>query len=169
MAQAHGTGLAQAWHRLMAQANGTGKGKTKTKTRAKVKAKKQSPTKKTKNATCAKREGILHETAGHEFTKTKQQTRWKVQKWMPMQQKHVFTIESTVKYVRLSQSGCERHDDGLVMIGCGASVIVCSKWFGESVLKKPDGSVRLRGADGRTLQDYGRRQTWLRIGNHLKR
>ena len=40
------------------------------------------------------------------------------------------------------------------------------KWFGESILQESDGSVQLRGADGRTLQDYGRRQMWLKIGKH---
>ena len=54
------------------------------------------------------------------------------------------------------------------MIDSGVCVNVCSKWFGESALERSDGSVRLRGADGRTLQDYGQRQLWLRIGNHRK-
>ena len=81
----------------------------------------------------------------------------------------VFTIENRVKDVTLSQSGCESLKDGLVMFDSGASVNVCSKWFEESALEQPDGSVRLRGADGRTLQDYGKRQIWLRIGNRLKR
>ena len=62
----------------------------------------------------------------------------------------VHDCDNIVKYVSLSQSGCEGHEDGLVMIDSGASVNVCSKWYGESVLEKSDGSVRLRGADGRT-------------------
>ena len=61
----------------------------------------------------------------------------------------VFAIENVVKDFSLSQRVCEVHEDGLV-----ASVNVCPKWFGESVLEKSDGSVQLRGADGRTLQDY---------------
>ena len=36
----------------------------------------------------------------------------------------VFTIENVVKDVSLSQSGCEGHEDGLVMIDSGASVNV---------------------------------------------
>ena len=80
----------------------------------------------------------------------------------------VFTIENAVEDVCLSQSVCESHEDGLVMIDSGASVNVCSMWFGESAPEKSDLSVRLQGADGRTLQDYGQRQIWLRIGNHLK-
>ena len=76
----------------------------------------------------------------------------------------VFTIKNIVKDVKLSQSVCESHEDGAVMIDNGASVNLCSKWFGKSGLEKSDGSVRHRGADGRTLQD----QIWLRIGNHLK-
>ena len=81
----------------------------------------------------------------------------------------VFAIENVVKDVSLSQSGCEVSEDGLVMIVSGASVNVCPKWFGKSTLQKSDGSVLLRGADGRTLQDYGKRQIWLKIGNNLKR
>ena len=50
----------------------------------------------------------------------------------------VFTIENIVKDVSLSQSGCEGHEDGLVMIDSGASVNVCRKWFGESVFEKSD-------------------------------
>ena len=41
----------------------------------------------------------------------------------------VFTIEN--KDVGLSPSGCEVHEDGLVMIDSGASDHVCPKWFGE--------------------------------------
>ena len=80
----------------------------------------------------------------------------------------VFAIENVVKDVSLSQSGCEVSEDGLVMIDSGASVIVCPKWFGKSTLQKSDGSVLLRGADGMTLKDYGKRQIWLKIGHNLK-
>ena len=80
----------------------------------------------------------------------------------------VLAIENVVKDVSLSQSGREVHEDGLVMIDSGASVNVCPKWFGESVLEESDGSVQLRGADGRTLQDYGKRQIWLKIGHRLR-
>ena len=86
-----------------------------------------------------------------------------------MQEKSLcFTIENVVKDVSLSQIGCEVNEDGLVMIDSGASVNVCPKWFGESILQESDGSVQLRGADGRTLQDDGKRQIWLKIGNHLR-
>ena len=37
----------------------------------------------------------------------------------------VFTIEKVVKDVSLSQSVCEVHEDGLVMMDSGASVNVC--------------------------------------------
>ena len=76
----------------------------------------------------------------------------------------VFTIEKVVKDVSLSQSVCEVHEDGLVMMDSGASVNVCPKWFGEIVLENSDGSVKLRGADGGTLQD----QIWSRKGYHLR-
>ena len=81
----------------------------------------------------------------------------------------VFAIENVIRDVSLSQIGCEVHQDGLLMIDSGASVNVCPKWFGNSVLEKSDGSVQPRGADGRTLQDYGKRQIWLKIGNRLRR
>ena len=48
----------------------------------------------------------------------------------------VFTIENIVKDVSLSQSGCESHENGLVMIHSGASVNVLPKWFGKPVLEK---------------------------------
>ena len=53
----------------------------------------------------------------------------------------VFTIESAVKDVSLSPRGCQRHEDGLVVIDSGASVNVCPKWFGVSPLQKSGGSV----------------------------
>ena len=80
----------------------------------------------------------------------------------------LYAIENVVKDVSLSQSGCEVNEDGLVMIDSGASVNVCLKWFGESILQEPDGSVQFRGADGRTLQDYGKCQIWLKIGTQLR-
>ena len=80
----------------------------------------------------------------------------------------MFTIENVVEDVTLSHNGFEVHEDGLVMIESGASVNVCPKWFGESMLGKSDGSVQLQGADGRTLEDYGKRQIWLRIGSRLR-
>ena len=54
------------------------------------------------------------------------------------------------------------------MIDSGASAKVCPKWFAQSVLEKSDRSVQLRGADGRALQDYGKRHIWLRIGSRLR-
>ena len=81
----------------------------------------------------------------------------------------MFAIENVVKDISLSQSGGEVSEYRLVMIDSGASVNVCPTWFGKSTLQKSDGSVLLRGADGRALQDYGKRQIWLKIGNNLKR
>ena len=46
----------------------------------------------------------------------------------------VFAIDNVVKDVSLSQCGCYVNEDGLVMIDSGASVNVCPKWFGESIL-----------------------------------
>ena len=83
--------------------------------------------------------------------------------------KFMFTIENTVKNGTLSQSGRECHENGLEMIDTGAFVNVCPKWFGGSALEQADGAIRLGGAVRRTLQDCGKRQIWLRIGNRLKR
>ena len=80
----------------------------------------------------------------------------------------VFAIEKVVKDVTLSQSGFEIHGYGSVMIHSGASVNVCPKWFGESSLEESVGLVQLRDVDGRTLQDYGKRQIWLKFGEHLR-
>ena len=98
-----------------------------------------------------------------------QRTRWSAKVGADALKEFVLMTEKTVKNVSLSKSGCESHDDGLVIIDSGASVNAGPQWFGESALENPDGSVRLRGADGRTLQDHRKRHIWLRIGNHLKR
>ena len=50
----------------------------------------------------------------------------------------VFTIENIVKYFSTSPSGCEGHEDGLVMIDSGASVNFCLEWFGESLRNQTD-------------------------------
>ena len=84
-------------------------------------------------------------------------------------QEFVFTIEHTLNDVTLSDTDCEGHGDGLVMIDSRAPFSVCSKWFGETAFEQSDGSVRLRGADGRTLQEYEKWQIWLKIWNQLKR
>ena len=51
----------------------------------------------------------------------------------------VFAIDNTIIDVRLSQSGGESHEIGLVMTDSGASVNVCPKWLGESALQTPEG------------------------------
>ena len=81
----------------------------------------------------------------------------------------VFTIESVINDVNLSQDGCAQREDGLVMIDSGASVNVCPKWFGDSKLQQSDGATCLRGANGEPLQEYGKRQIWLRTSGQTKR
>ena len=56
-----------------------------------------SPTNKKQSATLAERKGTSSVTVGHEQTKTEQRTKWKVQRWTPMQRKNVFTNENVVK------------------------------------------------------------------------
>ena len=55
------------------------------------------------------------------------------------------------------------------MIDSGASVNVCPKWFGNSKLEQSDGVTCLRGANGKPLQEYGKRQIWLKICGQTKR
>ena len=105
-----------------------------------------------------------------------------------LDKEYVYTIEHEVNVVNLSQSGCgvnkidERKTDrdwdprtheltaidwdprtheGLVMIDSGASVHVCPKWFGNSRLEQSDGATCLRGANGKPLQEYGKRQIYV--------
>ena len=79
------------------------------------------------------------------------------------------TIENVISDVTLSQDGCVGREDGLVMIDTGASVNVCPKWFEKSKLQQSDGATRLRGVDGKQLQENGGRQVWLKIGGQTKR
>ena len=81
----------------------------------------------------------------------------------------VFTIENVINDVTLSQDGYAEREGGLVMIDSGASVNVCPKWFGKSKLKQYDGVTCLGGANGKPLQEYGKRQIWLKIGGKTKR
>ena len=81
----------------------------------------------------------------------------------------VFTIENVISDVTLSQDGCGEREDGLVMNDSGASVNVCPRWFGKSKLEQSDGTTCLRGANGKPLQEYGKRQIWLKIGVKTKR
>ena len=81
----------------------------------------------------------------------------------------VFTIENVINDVTLSQDGYAEREGGLVMVDSGASVNVCPKLFGKSKLKQSDGVTCLRGANGKPLQEYGKRQIWLKIGGKMKR
>ena len=79
-----------------------------------------------------------------------------------------FAVENEINDVNLSQDGCVEREDGLVMIDSGASVNVCPKWLGNSKLEQSDGATCLRGANGKPLQKYGKRQIWLRICRQTK-
>ena len=46
---------------------------------------------------------------------------------------------------------------------------MCPKWFGNSKLEQSDGATCLRGANGKPLQEYGKRQIWLKICGQTKR
>ena len=81
----------------------------------------------------------------------------------------VFTVENEINDVNLSQDGCAEREDGLVMIDSGASVNVFPKWFGKSEVEQSDDATGVRGANGKPLQEYGKRQIWLRICGQTKR
>ena len=81
----------------------------------------------------------------------------------------VFMIENVINDVTLSQDGYAEREGGLVMVDSGASVSVCPKWFGKSKLKQSDGVTCLRGANGKQLQEFGKRQIWLKIGGNTRR
>ena len=169
----HTRGKLTTWAKTEAKAKATAQAKAGAKAKAtaqaSAKAKERSPTNMIKGATCAERK--MH-FARDRWSQAKQnRTVYEVEgaKVDSGEAKEfVFTIENIVNDVSLSQSCCEVHEDGLVMIDSGASVNVCPKWFAETVLEKSDGSVELRGADGRTLQDYGIRHIRLRIGSRLR-
>ena len=69
----------------------------------------------------------------------------------------VFTVETEINDVNLSQDGCADREDGLVMIDSRASVNVCPKWLGNPKLKQPDGATCLGSANGKPLQENGKR------------
>ena len=81
----------------------------------------------------------------------------------------VFMIENVISDVTLSQDGFPEREDELLMIDCGASVNVCPKWFEKSKLPQSDGATRLRSAHGKPLQEYGKRQIWLKTGGQTTR
>ena len=62
-----------------------------------------------------------------------------------------------------------RTHESLVMVDSGASVNVCPKWFGNSKLEQSDDATELRGANGKPLQEYGKRQILLKICGQTKR
>ena len=78
---------------------------------------------------------------------------------------YVFAVEQEINDVNLSQDACVAREDGLVMVDSGASVNVCPKWFGNSKLEQSD----LRGANGKLVLEYGKRQICLRICGQTKR
>ena len=109
---------------------------------------------------------------------------------------YVYTNEHEINVVNLSQSGCgankieerktardwdprtheqtarewdPRTHESLVTTNSGASVTVCPKWFGNSKLEQSDGATCLRGANGEPLQEYGKRQIWLKVCGQTKR
>ena len=58
--------------------------------------------------------------------------------------------------------------ESLVMVDSGASVNVCPKWFGNTKLEQSDDATCLRGANGKPLQEYGKRRICLKICGQTK-
>ena len=114
-----------------AQSKTNAKAKTKGKVKTKAKAKERSPTNKLKRAACTERKGTSRDClfTSKPIQNSKRGGRCKVDS--DAAKEFAFAIENIVS---LSQSGCEVHEDGLVMIDSGASVNVRPKWFGESAL-----------------------------------
>ena len=81
----------------------------------------------------------------------------------------MFTVGNGINDVNLSQDVCVAREDGLVMIDSGAPVNVCPKSFGNSKLEQSYGATCLRNANGKPLQEYGKRQIWLRNCGQTKR
>ena len=79
---------------------------------------------------------------------------------------YVYTIEDEVSVVNLStaRDWDPRTHESLVMIDSGGP-----KWFGNSKLEQSDGATCLRGANGKPLQEYGKRQIWLKNCGQTKR
>ena len=46
---------------------------------------------------------------------------------------------------------------------------MCPKWFGNSKLEQSDDATCLRSANGKPLQEYGKRQIWFKICGQTKR
>ena len=110
---------------------------------------------------------------------------------------YVYTIEHELNVVNLGQSGCgvttiegpkktarewdqrtqqqtakewdPRTHESLVMVDSGASVNVCPKWLTNSKLEQSDDATCLREQNGKPLQEYGKRQIWLKICGQTKR
>ena len=139
---------------------------------------------------------ISHETVGHEQITTRWGTRLRSRTPMQSLERSTFTrFQHEVNVVNLSQSGCgvnkieerktvrdwerrtheqtarewdPRTHESLVMIDSGVSPKVCPKWFGNSKLEQSDGANCLRGANGKPLQEYGKRRICLKICGQTK-
>ena len=86
--------------------------------------------------------------------RTQQQT---AREWDPRTQEHT------------AREWDPRTHESLVMVDSGASVNVCPKWFGNSKLEQSDDATCVKGANGKPLHEYGKRQIWLKICGQTKR
>ena len=136
--------------------------------KAKAKARKSPTT--TKNATCAGKKFHLARDCWSRANNHKMVNEVEAENANAEPGKEfVFTIENVISDVTLSQDGCDERENGLVMIDSGASVNVCPKWCGKSKMEQSDGTTCLGGANGKPLQEYGKRQIWLKIFGQTKR
>ena len=151
----------------MARAKVRAKTATKARAKAEAKVKAAENLTMTKSATCAEKSHFARDSwsrANHDKTVNEVE----VENVNAEPQKNVFTVRNEINDVNLSQDGCAEREDGLVMIDSEASVNV-SQVVWKLKLEQSDGATCLRGANGKPLQQNGKRQIWLRICGQTKR
>ena len=89
--------------------------------------------------------------------------------WDPRTQEQTAREWDPITQEQTAREWDPRTHASLVMVDSGASVNVCPKSFGNSKLEQSDDATCLRGANGKQLQEYGKRRIWLKICGQTKR
>ena len=96
-------------------------------------------------------------------------TQEQAREWDPRTQEQTARVwDPRTQEQTASQGMGPRTHESPVMVDSGASINVCPKWFGSSKLEQSDDATCLRGANGKPLQEYGKRQIWLKICGQTK-
>ena len=106
------------------------------------------------------------QTAREWDPRTQEQT---AREWDPRTQEQTAREWDPITQEQTARERDPRTHESLVMVDSGASVNVCPKWFGNSKLEQTDDATCLRGANGKPLQEYGKRRIWLKICGQTKR